>query len=191
MSPPTAIDPLPDALTVFPGGTAAVASRVANECPHNAASAATATQQPAATGQRMSAELIACGRTSALETHVAAANATIVTAVARHHLTNRTTIPPPNSVTACAMFSERARAPNSSAIDSRSVRRGSGKPRPRRRSNHGRAILRSSRQTASHILTWSLGWSYGDSNPRPLACHIRSPGRSIPLYVARHGADLQ
>jgi hypothetical protein len=23
----------------------------------------------------------------------------------------------------------------------------------------------------NRLLTWYFGWSYGDSNPRPLACH--------------------
>ncbi len=36
----------------------------------------------------------------------------------------------------------------------------------------------------NRILTWHFMWSYGDSNPGPLACHARSVGFPTLLSVA-------
>jgi hypothetical protein len=38
------------------------------------------------------------------------------------------------------------------------------------------------------LLSWE--WSYGDSNPGPLACHTRSGRRLASPRIALRGADL-
>jgi hypothetical protein len=42
---------------------------------------------------------------------------------------------------------------------------------PERRSNDGQAILEGRPDGRKPCLTWASVWSYGDPNPRPLACH--------------------
>src|ERR1019366_8191672 len=57
------------------------------------------------------------------------------------------------------------------AINSQFVRLTASQSRPERRSNDGQAILEPVQIAWKCTLTWYYEWSYGDSNPRPLACH--------------------
>ena len=58
-------------------------------------------------------------------------------------------------------------------------------------SNDGQTILWSITTDRKRILTWSFVWSYGDSNPRPLACHADPVSRSASDGVERGATHLR
>src|ERR1035438_3981252 len=107
MSPPAAIDRLPDTETPGPAKTSPVSSvaatrtsRVAHHLPHKATNAAMATPSPAATAHRSAADLISVGSTNAPATQAATLKDAAVTSPASHHLTPRLTMYPPLTRTA-------------------------------------------------------------------------------------------
>ena len=78
------------------------------------------------------------------------------------------------------------------AIKRQSVRLSASKPRPERRSDDGQTIFTRSLVSENNALTWRFAWSYGDSNPGPLACHKRpaTPPASGNRLTARSEAPL-
>jgi hypothetical protein len=58
-------------------------------------------------------------------------------------------------------------------------------------SNDGQTILWSITTDRKRILTWSFVWSYGDSNPRPLACHADPVSRFTSEGVGRGATHLR
>src|SRR5260370_23079705 len=57
------------------------------------------------------------------------------------------------------------------AIEGPCVPPDAANPRPERRSDDGQTIFTGSDESEKNALTWRFAWSYGDSNPGPLACH--------------------
>jgi hypothetical protein len=95
------------------------------------------------------------------------------------------------------LFSAAPSTPVGGTSQSQSVQVSDGDVCSSQRSNDGQAILKAARPDLTHTLSWHCGWSYGDSNPGPLACHTRLPGRAmqppVALYnvdVRRHSADV-
>ena len=58
------------------------------------------------------------------------------------------------------------------AIEGPCVPPDAANPRPERRSDDGQTIFTRSLVSGNNALTWKFAWSYGESNPGPLACHI-------------------
>ena len=89
----------------------------------------------------------------------------------------RPTEPPPERIhtsrdrPACSMSTTVTVDPR--AVNGQFVRLGASQSRPERRSNSGQPILKSIQMALEphSDLVLRVGWSYGDSNPRPLACH--------------------
>jgi hypothetical protein len=93
---------------------------------------------------------------------------------ARHGCGGRTTV-----ADRAACSSSAAYTPARRAIEGLCVPPYAADPRPERRSDDGQMIFTGSDESGNNALTWEFAWSYGDSNPGPLACHATKTSQAV------------